>query len=146
MANLADTYGTDVEIFLWADDLVWADCRTGLPEPAHRVLRSCGFTAPADPGDPASYSLPSRLVGLDRQVASSAAASRLVDSGYRVAIDPALVPGFGDEDRDADARRLAAVRQVSAAASKAGTEATTPPAPEAPASPAPGVRRVPRSR
>ncbi|MFF8577265.1 hypothetical protein ACF05R_00910 [Streptomyces albidoflavus] len=139
MANLADTYDTDVEIFLWADDLVWADCRTGLPEPAHHVLRSCGFTAPADPGDPASYSLPSRLVGLDRQIVAAAAASRLADLGYHVAIDPALVPGFGDEGRDADARRLAAVRQVSAGASKAGAETSTPP-------PAPGARRTPRSR
>ncbi|MGW9421738.1 hypothetical protein ACWGSU_10205 [Streptomyces koyangensis] len=143
MANLADTYGTDVEIFLWADDLVWADCRTGLPEPAHRLRRSCGFTAPADPGNPASYSLPSQLAGLDRQVASSAAASRLVDSGYRVAIDPALVPGFGDEGRDADARRLAAVRQVSAGTRKADTETSTAPAP---APPAPAERRTPRSR
>ncbi|MFD8916029.1 hypothetical protein [Streptomyces sp. NPDC059575] len=58
MANHADSYGTDVEIFSWADGLVLADCRTGLPDAAHRILRSFGFSAPADPSDPATPSLP----------------------------------------------------------------------------------------
>ncbi|MEU7510661.1 hypothetical protein AB0B13_01430 [Streptomyces sp. NPDC042898] len=65
MGNLADTYGTDVEIYAWADGEVWADGRTDLPESAHRVLISCGFTAPAEPGNPASYSLESPIVGPD---------------------------------------------------------------------------------
>ncbi|MFE3937987.1 hypothetical protein ACFXPJ_30585, partial [Streptomyces goshikiensis] len=77
VANLADTYGTDVEIFPWADDLVWADCRTGLPESGHRILRSFGFAAPGDPGAPASYSLASGLTGPERQYASSEAATLL---------------------------------------------------------------------
>ncbi|MBT2491980.1 hypothetical protein J7E96_26320 [Streptomyces sp. ISL-96] len=143
MANLADTYGTDVEILLWADDLVWADCRTGLPESAHRILRSCGFTAPGDPGDPASYSLASHLVGPDRQLASSSAVSMLADLGYRVAIDPALFAGYVSETVDPGARRLAAARLASPVAAKAGTN-TSAPSPAAP--PPPAARPADRHR
>lgn len=127
MVNLADTYGTDVEIFPWADDLVWADCRAGLPESAHRVLRSCGFAAPGDPGDPASYSLASHLVGPDRQLASSSAASMLADLGYRVAIDPSLAAGYVGETVGHEARRLAAARRVSPVAAESNTGTSSPP-------------------
>ncbi|AJF68568.1 hypothetical protein [Streptomyces vietnamensis] len=143
MANLADTYGTDVEIFPWADGLVWADCRTGLPESAHRVLRSCGFAAPGDPGDPASYSLASHIVGPDRQLASSSAASMLADLGYRVAIDPSLAVGYTGETVGPEARRLAAAHQVSPVAAETNTGTSAPP----PATPPPSAARpVPRSR
>ncbi|WP_328946405.1 hypothetical protein OG259_38050 [Streptomyces sp. NBC_00250] len=141
MANLADVYGTDVEIYSWADGLVWADGRTDLPASADRVLRSCGFTAPADPGNPASYSLESHIAGPDRQLAASSATSQLTDLGYRVAIDPDLVVGYVGETVDTDARRLAAARRVSPVASKAHTGTPSPAAP-----PPSAARPVPRSR
>ncbi|WP_229902129.1 hypothetical protein [Streptomyces zaomyceticus] len=127
MANLADTHGTDVEIFPRTDDLVWADCRTGLPESAHRILRSCGFAAPGDPGDPAFYSLASHIIGPDRQLASSSAASMLADLGYHVAIDPSLAVGYVGETVSPEARRLAAARQVSPTAAETNTATSAPP-------------------
>ncbi|MEU0401872.1 hypothetical protein ABZ318_16825 [Streptomyces sp. NPDC006197] len=143
MGNLADTYGTDVEIYPWADGLVWADCRTGLPGSAQRILRSCGFIAPADPGDPASFSLETHVTGLDRQLAASATASQLADLGYRVAIDPSLAVGYVGETSDTNARRQAAARQASPIAAKASTGTNAPPAP----SPVPSAGRpAPRSR
>ncbi|WP_367828509.1 hypothetical protein [Streptomyces sp. LMG1-1-1.1] len=138
-----DTYGTDVAIFPWADDLVWADCRTGLPESAHRILRSWGFAAPGDPGDPASYSLASHLVGPDRQLASSSAASMLADLGYCVAIDPSLAVGYVGEAVEPEARRLAAARQVSPVAAESNTGTSAPPSTVPPPS---AVHPVPRSR
>lgn len=143
MANLADTYGTDVEIFSWADDLVWADCRTGLPESAHRILRSCGFAASGDPGDPASYSLASHIIGPDRQLASSSAASMLADLGYRVAIDPSLAVGYVGETVSPEARRLAAARQVSPTAAETNTATSAPPSTAPPQS---AAHAAPRSR
>ncbi|WP_432075769.1 hypothetical protein [Streptomyces wuyuanensis] len=152
MANLADTYGTDVEICPWADDLVWADCRTGLPESAHRILRSCGFAAPGDPGDPASYSLASHIVGPDRQIASCSAASMLADLGYRVAIDPSLAVGCVGETVGHEAQRLAAACQVSPVAAESNTGTSSPlsiaPPPSAahPAPPLPMKRSVRSAR
>ncbi|MBB4981495.1 hypothetical protein [Streptomyces nymphaeiformis] len=145
MGNLADTYGTEVEIYPWADGLVWADCRTGLPGSAQRILRSCGFIAPADQGDPASFSLDSHVTGPDRQLAASAAASQLADLGYRVAIDPSLAVGYVGETSDTNARRQAAARQTSPIAAKAstGTGTNAPPAPSPVLS---AGRPAPRSR
>ncbi|MFF0714021.1 hypothetical protein ACWEVM_21895 [Streptomyces bauhiniae] len=133
MANHADSYGTDVEIFLWADGLVWADCRTGLPDAAHRVLRSYGFSAPADPGDPASYGLAAHAAAPDRQAAASSAASTLAGMGHRVAIDPALVPGHLSRNADPDVQRVAAARQVSSVAAKASLDTASPVTPSPPA-------------
>ncbi|WP_406336434.1 hypothetical protein OG814_32320 [Streptomyces zaomyceticus] len=133
MANLAIPYGADVEIYSWADGLVWADGRTDLPATADHVLRSCGFTAPADPGNPAYYSLESHIVGPDRQLAASSAASQLTGLGYRVAIDPNLVVGYVGETVDTDARRLATARQVSPVAAKSNSSAPPPPSPARPA-------------
>ncbi|MFF7385054.1 hypothetical protein [Streptomyces griseoluteus] len=129
MANYADSYGTDVEIFSWADGLVWADCRTGLPDAAHQVLRSYGFSAHADPGDPASYSLAADVAGPDRQVASSSAASTLAGMGFRVVIGPSLVPGHVSRTVDPDAQRAAAARQVSSVATKASIDTPSPSTP-----------------
>lgn len=143
MANLADTYGTDVEIFPWTDDLVRADCRTGLPASAHRILRSCGFAAPGDPDDPASYSLASHIVGPNRQLASSSAASMLADLGYRVAIDPSLAAGYIGETVGHEARRLAAARQVSPVAAETNTGTSAPPSTAPPPS---AAHPTPRSR
>ncbi|MFD4337887.1 hypothetical protein ACFWPP_11945 [Streptomyces anulatus] len=137
MANLADIYGTDVEIFPWADDLVWADCRTGLPESGHRILRSCGFAAPGDPGDPASYSLASGLTGPERQYTSSAAATLLADLGYRVAIDPSLVVGYVGETVESEVRRQTAALQISPIAAKGGAETSD----QSPAAPPPPAER-----
>ncbi|MFE2559710.1 hypothetical protein ACFXGT_27515 [Streptomyces sp. NPDC059352] len=136
VANLADVYGTDVEIYSWADG------RTNLPASADRVLRSCGFTAPADPGNPASYSLESHVVGPDRQLAASSAASQLTDLGHRVAIDPTLVVGYVGETVGTDARRLAAARQDSPVAAKANTGTGALPAAPSPSA----ARSAPRSR
>ncbi|MEU2223049.1 hypothetical protein [Streptomyces sp. NPDC018347] len=143
MGNLADTYGTDVEIYTWADGMIWADGRTDLPESAHRVLRSCGFTAPADPGNPASYNLASHITGPDRQLAASAAASQLTDLGHRVAIDPGLAVGYVGETVDTDARRQAAARQTSPVAAKTRPGTSTPPPA---ASPPSAGRTSPRTR
>ncbi|MFJ4868565.1 hypothetical protein [Streptomyces sp. NPDC088757] len=135
MGNLADTYGTDVEIYPWGDEIVWADCRTGLPESGHRVLRSCGFTAPGDPGDSSCYNLPSGLPGPERKIAATSAANLLADLGYRVAIDPDLVARTAEGNLAPEARRQAAALQVSPVAAKTGTETSTP-APATPPSPA----------
>ncbi|MFJ6101882.1 hypothetical protein ACIQHY_12890 [Streptomyces sp. NPDC092359] len=128
MGNLADDHNTDVEIFSWADGLVWADCRTGLSEAAHQTLRDCGFTAPADPGNPASFTLPSELPRRDRNLAASTAARQLTHLGYMVVISPDLSVKTEDRQR-------AAARHASPAASKTrtGTSAasTAPPTPSA---------------
>nr|WP_202434529.1 MULTISPECIES: hypothetical protein [unclassified Streptomyces] len=137
MGNLADTYGTDVEIYPWGDEIVWADCRTGLPESGHRVLRSCGFTAPGDPGDSFCYNLPSGLPGPERKIAATSAANLLADLGYRVAIDPGLVPRTAEGNLVPEARRQAAALQVSPVAAKTATETSVP----APATPPPSAAR-----
>lgn len=100
MGNLADTYGTDVEIYPWGDEIVRADCRTGLPESGHRVLRSCGFTAPGDPGDSSCYILPSGLPDPERKIATTSAVKVLAALGYRVAIAPDLVARTAEESLD----------------------------------------------
>ncbi|WP_435190996.1 hypothetical protein [Streptomyces sp. bgisy126] len=135
MGNLADTYGTDVEIHPWGDEIVWADCRTGLPESGHRVLRSFGFTAPGDPVDSSCYSLPSGFTGPERKIAATSAANLLADLGYRVAIDPDLVARTAEGNFDPEVRRQAAALRVSPVAAKTGTETSTP-APATPPSPA----------
>ncbi|WP_411076221.1 hypothetical protein [Streptomyces sp. cmx-4-7] len=137
MGNLADTYGTDVEIYPWGDEIVWADCRTDLPESGHRVLRSCGFTAPTVPGDSSCYNLPSGLTGPERKIAATSAANMLADLGYRVAIDPDLVARSVDGNLDPEARRQAAALQASPVAAKTGTETSVP----APATPPPPAAR-----
>ena len=65
--------------------------------------------------------------------------------GFRVAIDPALTVGYVGDTVDPDARRLAAARQTSPAAAKAGTSAQPPP-PSPPAPPGAATRPVPRTR
>lgn len=143
MAHLVDDYDHDVQILPRGDGLIWAHCRTGLPESAHRVLRSCGFTAPADPGDPASYSLAPHIVGPDRQCAASSAAGLLTDLDYRVAIDPTLVVGYIGTSVDPESRRLSAAHQTSPAAATAGT-GNSAPSPAAP--PPPAAHPVSRPR
>ncbi|MFE9042495.1 hypothetical protein ACFYOG_16445 [Streptomyces sp. NPDC007818] len=67
MGNLADTYGTDVEIHTWADGLVWADGRTDLPESAHLVLRSAGsppLPTRATPPPTASHRISAARTGI----------------------------------------------------------------------------------
>ncbi|WP_432063499.1 hypothetical protein [Streptomyces sp. S1] len=137
MANLADTYGTDVEIYPWGDEIVWADCRTGLPESGHRVLRSFGFTAPGAPGDASCYNLPRGFPDPERKIAATSAANLLADLGYRVAIDPDLIDRSVDGNPDPEVRRQAAALQVSPVAAKAGTETSVP----APVTPPPPVAR-----
>ncbi|MFJ3791505.1 hypothetical protein [Kitasatospora sp. NPDC090091] len=129
MGNLADTYGTDVEIYRGADGLVWADCRTGIPHQATEVLRGCGFE-PARP-TPDSLRLPDHMGYTDRQCAASTAASLLSDFGYQAAIAPELVVGYIGNTDVASRARLAAARRRSTAAK---APATAP----APAVPAPG--------
>ncbi|MFD7734212.1 hypothetical protein ACFV6F_28000, partial [Kitasatospora phosalacinea] len=71
MGNLADTYGTDVEIYRGSNGLVRADCRTPTPGLIDRILRRFGFTAPTDP---ASYHLPPEQSDPDQRLAASGAA------------------------------------------------------------------------
>ncbi|MER8036091.1 hypothetical protein [Streptomyces hydrogenans] len=68
---------------------------------------------PGDPGNPASHSLESHIVGPDRPFAASAAAGQLADLGYRVAIDLDLVVGYVGDTVGTDARRQAAARHTS---------------------------------
>ncbi|MFD8087090.1 hypothetical protein ACFV4F_35975 [Kitasatospora sp. NPDC059722] len=135
MGNLADAYGTDVEIYEGADGQIRADCRTDAPLRVERILREFGFTAPPDPGNPASYSLPPHRPSADQRSAASGAAGLLDDTGYRVAIEPELVVGYVGLDSISlpDEQRLAAARQTSPAA-------TATPAP-APAAAPPAVTR-----
>ncbi|MFJ5875312.1 hypothetical protein ACIQD1_11385 [Streptomyces sp. NPDC093088] len=137
MANLADTYGTDVEIYPWGDEIVWADCRTGLPESGHRVLRSFGFTAPGAPGDASCYNLPRGFPDPERKIAATLAANLLADLGYQVAIDPVLIDRSLDGNSDPEVRRQAAALQVSPVAAKTATETSVP----APATPPPPAAR-----
>ncbi|MET8539904.1 hypothetical protein ABZW03_04500 [Kitasatospora sp. NPDC004799] len=132
MGNLADAYGTDVEIYRWVDGLVRADCRTDAPDQVHHVLRRCGFTVPPEPGDPASYSIAPDLPFDDQRTAASAAAGMLDDAGYRVAIAPHLVVGYIGHNCTVrpDEQRLAAARRTSCAVANAAA----PPGAPAPAS------------
>ncbi|MFB7946499.1 hypothetical protein ACFC6L_16470 [Kitasatospora phosalacinea] len=130
MGNLADTYGTDVEIYRGGDGLVWADCRTGAPEVIGLALRRFDFTAPADPGNPDSYHLPADVPGPDQQLAASGASALLDGFGFRVSIEPELIVGYiGYNVVLPDRQRTAAARLTSPAA-KAGlgpVPATAPP-------------------
>ncbi len=87
MSNLADEYSSDVEILPWADGLVWADCRTGIPKTV----------------------------------------------------------GYVGDTVEPDALRLAAARQTSPAAAKAGTSAQPQP-PGLPSPPSAATRPAPRTR
>ncbi|MFJ5879852.1 hypothetical protein [Kitasatospora cineracea] len=114
MGNLADTYGTDAEIYRGGDGLVWADCRTDAPGLIDRTLRQFGFTAPTDPGNPASYNLPPGLPGPEQQAVASSAAGLLDGFGYRVAIAPELIVGYVSNDTAVpDRQRTAAARRTS---------------------------------
>ncbi|MFF2819386.1 hypothetical protein ACFVT9_28165 [Kitasatospora cineracea] len=131
MGNLADTYGTDIEIYRGGDGLLWADCRTDAPGLIDRTLRQFGFTAPPDPGNPPSYHLPPGRPDPDQRVAASGAAGLLNDFGFRVAIEPDLVVGYiGNDTAVSDQQRTAAARLTSPTA-KAGpgpAPAAAPPA------------------
>ncbi|GAA1070615.1 hypothetical protein GCM10009665_78390 [Kitasatospora nipponensis] len=141
MGNLTDDHGTDVEILRWADGLVWAHCRTSLPEPAHQILRSCGFTAPLDSADPVSYRLPKEMADPDQRLAASSASSLLSDLGFAVAIDPDLAVGYTGATHNIAEQRLAAARRTSPAAARA--DATTRPPTTTAAVPA---AKVPQQR
>ncbi|MFC8720651.1 hypothetical protein [Kitasatospora sp. NPDC057198] len=121
MGNLADTYGTDVEFYRGGDGLVWADCRTDAPGLIDRTLRQFGFTAPPDPGNPASYNLPAERPDPDQRLAASAAAGLLDEFGYRVAIEPDLVVGYvGNDTAVPDRQRTAAALLTSPAVTRTG--------------------------
>ncbi|RKE22010.1 hypothetical protein [Streptomyces sp. TLI_171] len=120
MGNLADTYGTDVEFYRGGDGLVWADCRTDAPEVIGLVLRRFDFTAPADPGNPASYHLPADLPGPDQQLAASNASGLLDGFGFRVAIEPELIVGFIGFDAVVPDRQRTAAARLTSPTAKAG--------------------------
>ncbi|WP_030459390.1 hypothetical protein [Kitasatospora sp. NRRL B-11411] len=131
MGNLADTYGTDVEIYRGGDGLVWADCRTDAPEVIGLVLRRFGFTAPTDPGNPASYNLPPGLPGPEQQVAASSATGLLDGFGFRVAVEPELIVGYvSNNSAVPDRQRIAAARLASPSA-RTGPEPVPAAAPSA---------------
>ncbi|MFD8321392.1 hypothetical protein [Kitasatospora purpeofusca] len=132
MRNLADTYGTDVEIYRASDDLVRADCRAGIPPQATRILRECGF----EPGSPTpdSLRLPDHMGHNDRRCAASTASVLLSDSGYQAAIAPELVVGYIGNTYVVSRARLAAALQRSSAAQATATSPV--PAAAAPGRPA----------
>ncbi|MER7750907.1 hypothetical protein [Kitasatospora sp. NPDC097643] len=138
MGNLADTYGTDVEIYRGGDDRIWADCRTDAPGLIDRTLRQFGFTAPPDPGNPASYSLPPERPRADQLTAASGAAYLLGVQQHRVAIEPELVVALDGMDDPAELRRAAAL--ATSPATRATATVQQPPAPPTPTSERPSSR------
>ncbi|GLW57997.1 hypothetical protein [Kitasatospora phosalacinea] len=127
---MADTYGTDVEIYRSSNGLVRADCRTPTPGLIDRILRRFGFTAPTDP---ASYHLPPEQSDPDQRLAASGAAGLLDAAGYRVAIEPDLVVGYVGNNTDvADRQRTTAARLTSPSARTAPSPAPAPIPPTAP--------------
>ncbi|MFF4820779.1 hypothetical protein ACFY2K_40095 [Kitasatospora sp. NPDC001309] len=138
MGNLADTYGTDVEIYRGGDGRIWADCRTDAPGLINRTLRQFGFTAPTEPGNPASYSLPPERPSADQLTAASGAAYLLSVQQHRVAIEPQLVVSLHGRDDPAELRRAAAL--ATSAATRVNATVQQPPAPPKAAAERPSSR------
>ncbi|MFI9274000.1 hypothetical protein ACIGXM_25325 [Kitasatospora sp. NPDC052896] len=143
MGNLADDCGTDVEIYRSTDGQIRADSRTGAPGLIDRTLRQFGFTAPLDPGNPASYSLQPKRPGADQLLAASGAAGLLDDCLYQVAIEHQLVVGYIGSDTivRSDGQRLAAARKTSPAAAQTNATAQPPTAAPVPAAKVPQQRK-----
>ncbi|WP_433888497.1 hypothetical protein [Streptomyces sp. CA-111067] len=136
--NHADAFDVDVEIFLWRDQTVWADTRTGIPESARQILQMYGFTRVCHPGIIDSHELPPDQWGSAQKVRASQAAEALALSGLSVNIDPGLYDETVLPLSLAEGRRLrrAAATRPSPAASANPLATNAPsPAPPTPAAP-----------
>lgn len=130
-ANRTEPFGTDVEIFRWRDNTVWADVRHSLPDASrdlvHSVLRLEGFELVSPDVLPHSYKLVTVPPEGELRRRLSAMAENLSRSGYAVNIEPGLYTDEVLPPALAEARRRQAALRSSPAAG------TTPPA----AAPAP---------
>ncbi|MBM9508008.1 hypothetical protein [Actinacidiphila acididurans] len=128
--NRADAYGTDIDIFPWPDQSIWADTRTGIPPTALELLRLYGFVRVSHPGILDSHELTADLPWPERQLRATRAAESLTISGFRVNLDPALYNEDALPPYLAEARRrqrAAAIRSIPAAEHQAATVTPLPP-------------------
>ncbi|CAM5305946.1 hypothetical protein [Streptomyces abikoensis] len=89
--SLADEYGTDVEIYRRGGE-VYADSRTGAPEPLLALLDEAGFTRSTR----AIYTwheLPDGLPAVEEIRRCTLAAYLLLAADYQVVIAPSLYDG-----------------------------------------------------
>lgn len=88
--NLADRYGTDIVIFHWEWQSIWADTRTGISQTAHQVLEELGFVEASYPGAHTSHELAANRPWPEHQSHCTRAAGTLVSAGFTVILDPDL--------------------------------------------------------
>lgn len=141
--NRANAFGTDIEIFPWREQAIWADTRTAIPESAHQILRLYGFVRICHEGIIDSHELPADMPWSEQKLRTTRASELLTSLGFRVNLDPDLYDEAALPPSLAEARRLqqtAATRTSPAAgikqsaASASGTSPVPAPAP-APAAP-----------
>lgn len=133
--NRADAFGTDIQIFPWPDESIWADTRTGISPTAHELLRLYGFVRICHPGILDSHELVADLPRPEMQLRATRTAEFLTISGFQVNLDPALYNEDALPPYLADARRRqkgAATRTSPAAAHQPASVTPPPPTTAAP--------------
>jgi hypothetical protein len=88
--NRADAFGTDIEIFPWREQAIWADTRTAIPESAHQILRLYGFVRICHEGIIDSHELPADMPWSEQELRTTRASELLTSLGFRVNLDPDL--------------------------------------------------------
>ncbi|MGC0386663.1 hypothetical protein [Streptomyces sp. SAI-129] len=92
MANLADEYGTDVEIYIKAlTTTIHADTRTGAPAELHALLEQLGLERHEHPaGEPLFiwHTVPEHLGAGEQKRLANRAIPALLLAGYTVNCDP----------------------------------------------------------
>jgi hypothetical protein len=131
--NHADAFGVDVEIFLWRDQSIWADTRTGIPDTARQRLAAYGFARIHHPGIIDAHELRTDLPWPEQKKRASQVAESLTLAGFTVNIDPGLYDQAVVPPILAETRRQQAAATRPSPAARAQQQSTpahpTPPAP-----------------
>jgi hypothetical protein len=118
--NRAEHAGTDVAIFDWEGQQVWADTRRDIDTYARQLLDAFGFVRAGAPEAASSYRLRPTLPGPILRAHATMAAQVLSAAGYTVTFDPALSTGL-------DLRSAVAAHRVTTAQRQTQNTATPPP-------------------
>ncbi|MFC4035164.1 hypothetical protein ACFO3J_27370 [Streptomyces polygonati] len=142
--NHADAFGVDVEIFLWRDQSIWADTRTGIPDLARQRLAAYGFVRIHHVNLFDAHELRPDLPWPEQKRRASLVAESLTLAGFTVNIDPGLYDQAVVPPILAETRRQQAAATRTSPAARAHQHSTAPqtaPLAQGPIPPAPTLIR-----
>lgn len=148
MANLADEYGTDVEIYIKAlTTTIHADTPTGAPTGLHDLLEQLGLERHAYPaGEPLYiwHTVPDHLGADEQKRLANRAIPSLLLAGYTVNCDPEVFDEalYQQAVHRLRARTARPAPQQPAPASPPLAPRTGPPHPVSPGGPGPDRKSV----